>query len=52
MELRSAIFWDFTQREMVVSYRRFGQPISPKFTSEDGTDMARNVGKKLPFYAV
>jgi len=24
MVVRSALFWDFTQRRMLVSYRRFG----------------------------
>jgi hypothetical protein len=29
--MRSAFFWDFAQRGMVFSYRRFGQPIIPIF---------------------
>ena len=63
MELTSALFWDFTQCTMVVSYWRFGTsyrlllwgPSSPFFSNcmalEDGTDrLPRNVDKKLPFY--
>jgi hypothetical protein len=39
-EMRSAVFWDFTQRRIVISQRRFG------------TDYrSRNVGTKLSFYA-
>ena len=51
MEVRSALFWDFAQRKMVVTHRCYGQPISPNFTGEDGTYMARNVVTDLPFYA-
>jgi hypothetical protein len=50
-----ALFWVITQRVVVISYRRFRQPISPIFkgqksllgflTLEDGTDkLSRNVG--------
>jgi len=60
--MRPAIFWDFTQRRMVISCRRFGttckcylqESSSPKdyLMSKDGNErLCRNVGKNLPFFA-
>jgi hypothetical protein len=58
----SAPFWDITERQVVIVYRRFGKTYrshlqglgSPNlffldfFIVEDGTDMlSRNVGKQL-----
>jgi len=34
---RSALFWGFTQRGLIVSYVRFGKPIDPIFNSADLT---------------
>jgi len=57
--LKSELIWDFTQRRMVVWYRRFGATYrshlgssSPRrLTLEDQTDkMSRNVGNKQPFH--
>jgi len=53
---RTALVWVVTQRVVVISYRRFGQPIGPILKGhefplifEDGTDrLSRNFGKKLP----
>ena len=61
--MRSANFWDFTQRRMVVFADVSGQHVCPIFecqvvqeeflTFEDGTDkLSRNVDTELPFYAV
>jgi len=48
--LRSALFWEITQRMVVIPYRRSG--ISYRLTLEDGTDrLSRNVGKELRQYA-
>ena len=61
--MRFALFWDITQRRVVILYRRSGQHIGPIFkgqevqeedffTLEDGTDrLSRNVGKGLPLDA-
>ena len=52
--MRSALFWDFTQRRMVVCCRRFGTTYQSHLqgTLEDGTDrFSRNVGNKVLFYA-
>jgi len=59
--MRFAIFWDITQRIVVISYRRFGTTYPPHLQEsnsrvkiiglEDGTDrLSRNVGKELPLY--
>jgi len=52
--MRFALFWDFTQPIMVVSYRCFGTTYRFHIqgtTIEDGTDkLSRNVGKKLTFF--
>jgi len=46
--LRSALLRDFTQRRLIVCYRRFGT----RLTLEGVTDrFSRNVGNKLPMYA-
>ena len=58
---RSALFWDVTQRRVVVLYRRFGTTYLPRleasisqffldvWTLEDGTHMlSRNVATELP----
>ena len=50
--------WDFTQRRMIVSHRRFGttyrsnlQGLRKWLTPEDGTDvLSRNVVNKLSFF--
>jgi hypothetical protein len=55
LHVRTVLVWIVTQRVVVISYRRFGQPVGPilksyKFplTFEDGTDrFSRNFGKKL-----
>jgi hypothetical protein len=56
----SELFWDITQRRMVIIYRRFGITYRSYLegffldflTLEDGTDMLyRNVGKELPLDA-
>jgi hypothetical protein len=57
----SVLFWDITQRRMLMLYRRFGQPIRPIFKGqeeldflslEDGSDrLSLNVGKALPLDA-
>jgi hypothetical protein len=53
-----ALFRDFTQRRLVVCCRRFGTTYRSRlqessFILEDGTDrLSRNVGNKLPIYAV
>ena len=55
MEMESALFWDFTQRRMLIPHRRFGTNIGPIFKSqavqdeglilEDETDrLSGNVG--------
>ena len=47
MQMRSALFSDFTQRIMVNSL-----PTLACLTLQDETDtLYRNVGRKLPFYA-
>jgi hypothetical protein len=59
VDIKSAVFWDFTERRMVVPYRRFGTAFCPNFKDfldwlilEDGTDrLSRIVGKKLLQYA-
>jgi hypothetical protein len=47
------LFWDITQRRVVILYRRFGTTYRSNFlTLEDGTDMlSRNIGKVFPLYA-
>jgi len=35
--MRTALFWIITQREVVNSYRRFGTIIGPILTLDDGT---------------
>jgi hypothetical protein len=55
--MRSALFWDFTQRGKVIPYRRFGTTYHPVFKDQsyylaldDGTEtLSRNVDKELPF---
>lgn len=55
--MRSSLFREFTQRRMVISYRRFGPTCLSYLqgfclTLGDETDrLARSVGKKLTFYA-
>ena len=51
--LRPSLFWDITQRTVVISCRRYGQMICPVFmTLEHGTDrLSRNVDKELSLYA-
>jgi len=57
--VRSALFWDITQRIVVISYRRLGttdrcfvQGLSIFFTLEDGTDrLYPDVGKENYHYA-
>jgi len=47
--LRSALFWEITQRMVVIPYRRSGT--SYRLTLEDGTEkLSRNVGKEFPLY--
>jgi hypothetical protein len=51
--LISALFWNITQRRVIVVYRRFGTTyrshLHGLLTREDGTDtLSRNVGKQLP----
>jgi hypothetical protein len=53
MLMRSTLFWDITQRRVVILYRRFGTIIGPivkgQEVQEDGADgLFRNVGKGLP----
>jgi hypothetical protein len=56
--MRSAPFWDITQRVVVIPYRRFGTIYWshlewPKFTLEDGIHRpSRKVGTLLPLYTV
>jgi len=57
--VKSVLVWDFTQCRLAVSYRRFGTTYrsnlqgSSILTLENGTDkLSRNVGEKLPFYAM
>jgi hypothetical protein len=47
--LRSALFWDITQRREAILYRVSGQLIGPIFKGrENGTDtFSRNIGKGL-----
>ena len=59
VEIKSALFWDFTKRRMVVPYRRFVTAFCAIFKDfldclllEDGTDrLSRIVGKKLLQFA-
>jgi hypothetical protein len=63
-KLKSALFWDITQRRVVIVYRRAPSHIEStsrrrlsfllgSLTLEDGTDtLSRNVGKQLPHDAV
>jgi hypothetical protein len=59
LTLRSALFWDVTQRWVVVLYHVSGLPIGPIFkgqevflTFDDGTErLSRNVGTELPLNA-
>jgi hypothetical protein len=61
MFMRSARYWDVTQRRVVIHSDVSGQPIGPifkdqevqeDFTLEDGNDtLPQNVGKWLPLYA-
>jgi hypothetical protein len=59
--MRLAIFWDITQRVVVISYRRFGITYPSHLEEsnsrvkivalEDETNrLSRNVGKELPLY--
>ena len=53
---RPALLWDYTQRRMVIAYRRFGKTYRSHLdclTYQDGTTdrLFRKVGKKLPLYA-
>ena len=44
--VRSSLFWDLTQRRLVLIHRRFGTIYSPTFKGEDGTDgLSPNVGE-------
>jgi hypothetical protein len=65
VSMRWALFWDFTQRKMVVFFTDVSvQPICPIFEWQAVQDLDcfileywndrlfRNVGKKLPIYAV
>jgi len=54
--MRSALFGDFTQRRVVIPYRRcvttYRSPLQDLLTPEDGTGrFARNVVEELPFCA-
>jgi len=61
--VRPALFWDFTQLRVVLSYQRFAKTDRSHLqgssslrrnylTLEDGTErFSRNVCKKLPFCA-
>ena len=50
--VRSALLWDFTQRRMVIPYRRIWKPVGPSLNPEGGTSrLYLNVGTELPFYA-
>jgi len=55
MSFRSALLWDFTQRDWQFVTDVSGKPIFPifkEFTFEDGADsLSRNVSKDLPLYA-
>jgi len=45
MQMRSALFWDFTHHRMVTSYRRFGTTYR---SLEDGTNrLSRNIRREL-----
>jgi len=54
--MRSSLFWDVTQRRLVVSYQRFGttyrshlQGSSSQTPLKDGTNtLSRNVGNYQP----
>ena len=64
MEMRSALSWVFTQRVVLIPYRRFGRPVDPIFKGQDSKQRAfflgflslyngierksRNVVKELP----
>jgi len=51
-DVRSAFFWDITQRRMVIPYRRIWKPVGPSLNLDDGTSRSyRNVGTELAFYA-
>jgi len=52
--LKSALLWYITQPSVVITYRRFGQPICPVFKGQEfRTDkLLRDVGEELPLYAV
>jgi len=46
--MRSAFFWDITQRIVVIPYRCF---LLDFLILEDGANrLSRNVGKELPLY--
>jgi hypothetical protein len=49
--LRSALFWDFTQADMVIPSRRFGTTSGPSSKGQETNKFFRNVGKKIPFHA-
>jgi hypothetical protein len=55
MLMRYDLFWDITQRRVVIPYRRFGHIFKSQeyfLALEDGTDtLSRNVGKRLPLDA-
>jgi len=49
--MTSALFWDITQRRVVIPYRRFRTTFLDFLILEDVTDrLFRNVGKELPLY--
>jgi len=45
MWMRSALFWNITQRRVAIPHRRFGTTYHPR------NRLSRNVGKGLPLYA-
>jgi hypothetical protein len=53
--MRSALFWNITQRGVVIMYQSFGTTNQSKMdflTLEDWTDrLSRNVGTEPPLYA-
>ena len=53
--LRTALFWNITQRIVVIPDRRFGTTFRSHFQGaslENGTDkLSENVGKELPLLA-
>jgi len=59
--LRSALFWDITQRKVVIRYRLIGTTCRSQrqgswpfrfLAPEDGTDrLHRNICKELPLFA-